>query len=154
LILLLIRHGQAAKREGESHLRLTARGQRDAALAGEAIKARQVPLTSLWHSPKPRAAETAKIILEKIDGPKINREEKKELSPEGDPGKIYEDLMAEKPQGLAIVSHLPFLEKLAYQIQAQMDHPPMLEFPTAGIQAFRWNDQWEHLWEINSQQNH
>jgi phosphohistidine phosphatase SixA len=143
LILLLIRHGHAAKPEGESHLRLTTRGKREAALAGEAIQARQIPLTSLWHSPKPRAVETARIILEKIGGPKINREEKKELSPEGDARKIYEDLMAEKPLSLAIVSHLPFLEKLAYQIQEQMDHPPMLEFPTAGIQVFRWDGKWE-----------
>jgi len=148
VILLLIRHGQAAKPPGETALRLTARGQKEAAQAAQALRERQIRPTCLWHSPKARAIETADILAEKLGFPSMDREQKKELAPEGNPRKIYEDLMAERPPTLALVSHLPFLEKLAFLIQEQMGHPLELRFPTAGIQAFRFDGGWEKLFDF------
>jgi phosphohistidine phosphatase len=150
MILLLMRHGNAAKPQGESHLRLTGRGKKEAALAAQALQARQIKLETIWHSPKPRAVETAGIVLAKAGNTQTRLEEKKELAPEGDVQKIYEDLMLEKPDCVALISHLPFLEKLVYRIQQETGHSSPLEFPTAGIQAFQWDGKWEWLWEANS----
>jgi phosphohistidine phosphatase len=149
MILILIRHGNAAKPEGENHLRLTARGKKEVARSAQALQSRQMNLETIWHSPKPRAVETAGILWAKAGNPQTLLEEKKELAPEGDFRKIYEDLMVEKPGCVAMVSHLPFLEKMVYLIQEQMDLSSPLEFPTAGIQVFRWDGKWEHLWTNN-----
>ena len=143
MILILIRHGNAAKPEGETQLRLTTRGKKEVARSAQVLQERRMNLETIWHSPKRRAQETADILLEKAGNPKTRLEEKKELAPEGDVRKIYEDLMAEKPSCVAMVSHLPFLEKLVYLIQEQMDHSTQLEFPTAGVQVFRWDGKWE-----------
>lgn len=53
--LYLMRHGEAGE-DGE----LTAHGEQQARLAGERL--REVPLTAIHHSPRPRAVRTAEII--------------------------------------------------------------------------------------------
>ena len=151
MILILIRHGNASKPEGETQLRLTTRGKKEVIRSAQALQSRQMNLETIWHSPKRRTVETAGILLEKAGNPQTRLEEKKDLEPEGDFRKIYGDLMAEKPGCVALVSHLPFLEKLVYLIQEQMDHSSPLEFPTAGIQVFRWDGKWEYLYAINQQ---
>ena len=151
MILLLMRHGNAAKPQGENHLRLTTRGKKEVTLSAQALQARQIKLETIWHSPKPRAAETADIVRAKAGNAQTRLEEKKELAPEGDAQKIYEDLMLEKPGCALLISHLPLLEKLVHLIQQEMGKSSPLEFPTAGIQAFRWDGKWEWLWEANPQ---
>ena len=54
--LYLVRHGEAAGEDGS----LTAAGQEQARLAGARLAA--VPLAAIAHSPRPRAAQTARLI--------------------------------------------------------------------------------------------
>ncbi|MEU1949862.1 histidine phosphatase family protein [Streptomyces sp. NPDC059474] len=60
--LYLTRHGEATPDEHG----LTANGRRQAALLGERL--RDVPLTAVHHGPLPRAAETARLIVDRLDG--------------------------------------------------------------------------------------
>jgi phosphohistidine phosphatase SixA len=149
MILLLIRHGNAARQNVDHRLHLTSRGQREVFQTAQAIQIKKIILESIWHSPKPRTVETAKILLEKIGQSQTRLEEKKELAPDGDALKIYEDLMAEKPACAALVTHLPFLEKFAPLILEDMKETPELEFPTAGVHAFEWAKEWKWLWSFN-----
>ena len=54
--LYLVRHGEAAGEDGS----LTAAGQEQAQLTGARLAA--VPLAAIAHSPRPRAAQTARLI--------------------------------------------------------------------------------------------
>ncbi|MER5884164.1 histidine phosphatase family protein [Streptomyces sp. NPDC001941] len=60
--LYLARHGEATADES----RLTDAGRRQAALLGERL--RDVPLDAVHHGPLPRAAETARLVCEQLDG--------------------------------------------------------------------------------------
>jgi phosphohistidine phosphatase SixA len=149
MILLLIRHGNAARQTIDHSLHLTSRGQKEVFQTAQAIQAKKIILESIWHSPKPRTVETARILLEKIGLTQDRLEEKKELAPDGDAQKIYDNLMEEKPVCAALVTHLPFLEKFAPLILEDMKEIPELEFPTAGVQAFEWQKEWKWLWSFD-----
>ncbi|MET9495682.1 histidine phosphatase family protein [Streptomyces sp. NPDC006552] len=58
----LARHGEATSEEGG----LTDAGRRQAALLGQRL--RGVPLTAVHHGPLPRAAQTARLVAEQLDG--------------------------------------------------------------------------------------
>ncbi|GAA2253663.1 phosphoglycerate mutase [Streptomyces ruber] len=60
--LYLARHGEASEDESE----LTARGRRQAALLGERL--RGTALSAVHHGPLPRAAQTARLVGERLDG--------------------------------------------------------------------------------------
>ncbi|MGW4797388.1 histidine phosphatase family protein [Nonomuraea sp. NPDC004297] len=60
--LYLTRHGEATPDES----RLTEAGRRQAALLGDRL--RDVPLAAVHHGPLPRAAETARLIGERLPG--------------------------------------------------------------------------------------
>ncbi|MEU1468897.1 histidine phosphatase family protein [Streptomyces sp. NPDC005761] len=60
--LYLTRHGEASPDESE----LTENGRRQAVLLGERL--RDSPLTAIHHGPLPRAAQTARLIREQLDG--------------------------------------------------------------------------------------
>ncbi|MEV0148731.1 MULTISPECIES: histidine phosphatase family protein [unclassified Nonomuraea] len=60
--LYLARHGEASPDESE----LTVAGRRQAVLLGERL--RDVPLAAVHHGPLPRAAQTAKLVGERLDG--------------------------------------------------------------------------------------
>ncbi|MBO1330049.1 histidine phosphatase family protein [Streptomyces sp. VRA16 Mangrove soil] len=65
--LYLTRHGEASEDESE----LTDAGRHQAALLGERL--RGVPLTAVHHGPLPRAAQTARLIGEQLDGVPVRR---------------------------------------------------------------------------------
>ncbi|MFI9048604.1 histidine phosphatase family protein [Streptomyces sp. NPDC053427] len=60
--LYLARHGEASDDESE----LSANGRRQATLLGERL--RRTPLSAIHHGPLPRAAQTAQLIREQLDG--------------------------------------------------------------------------------------
>ncbi|MFF8712850.1 histidine phosphatase family protein [Streptomyces sp. NPDC015184] len=60
--LYLARHGEATPDESC----LTDNGRRQALLLGERL--RHVPLTAVHHGPLPRAAQTARLICDQLDG--------------------------------------------------------------------------------------
>ncbi|MER7948706.1 histidine phosphatase family protein [Streptomyces sp. NPDC096079] len=60
--LYLARHGEAT----EDETALSERGRRQAVLLGERL--RKAPLTAIHHGPLPRAAQTARLVAEQLDG--------------------------------------------------------------------------------------
>ncbi|GAA1589149.1 histidine phosphatase family protein [Kribbella sancticallisti] len=60
--LYLARHGHASVDETE----LSAAGRRQSVLLGERL--REAPLSVIHHGPLPRAAQTAKLVSEQLDG--------------------------------------------------------------------------------------
>lgn len=63
--LYLVRHGEQQDAEhGLPDGPLSPRGQRQAALVADRLSG--VPLTSVWHSPLQRAAQTAEVLAERL----------------------------------------------------------------------------------------
>ena len=60
--LYLARHGEASPDESG----LSANGRRQAVLLGERL--RDIPLATIHHGPLPRAAQTAHLVRDQIDG--------------------------------------------------------------------------------------
>jgi len=66
--LLLLRHGEAEDGDGEDDARrLTAKGERQALAAGEALAALGVEVDACLSSPKVRAADTARLACRSLD---------------------------------------------------------------------------------------
>ncbi|MFJ2087770.1 histidine phosphatase family protein [Streptomyces sp. NPDC087901] len=100
--LYLTRHGEASPDESE----LTGIGRRQAVLLGERL--RRSPLTVIHHGPLPRAAQTAQLIREQLDGVPLQMSEpagdyipylpqRHELPPE--PADSMLDRLAQFPAG-------------------------------------------------------
>ncbi|KIF76123.1 phosphoglycerate mutase [Streptomyces sp. 150FB] len=64
--LYLARHGEATDDESG----LSANGRRQAALLGERL--RHTALSAIHHGPLPRAAQTARLVAEQLDGVPLN----------------------------------------------------------------------------------
>jgi phosphohistidine phosphatase len=65
-VLWLLRHGEAADGSPDSERPLTEEGERQARLAGEALKRLGVEIAACLTSPKVRAAETARLTCEAL----------------------------------------------------------------------------------------
>lgn len=66
-MIYLLRHGEAEQENGgDSGRRLTARGERQARAAGEALAALTIEVDACLASPKVRAADTARLACEAL----------------------------------------------------------------------------------------
>jgi phosphohistidine phosphatase len=73
-VIWLLRHGEAADGSPDAERPLTEKGEEQARAAGEALAALDVRLDACLTSPKLRAAETARIACEQLDGVEVHLE--------------------------------------------------------------------------------
>jgi phosphohistidine phosphatase len=67
-MIWLLRHGDAEDGSPDAERPLTEKGRRQARAAGGALRALGVEIDACLTSPKVRAAETARIVCEQLDG--------------------------------------------------------------------------------------
>jgi phosphohistidine phosphatase len=67
-MIWLLRHGDAEDGSPDAERPLTDKGREQARAAGDALKALGVELDACLTSPKVRAADTARIVCEQLDG--------------------------------------------------------------------------------------
>jgi phosphohistidine phosphatase len=67
-VIWLLRHGDAEDGSPDSERRLTDKGQEQARAAGAALRALGVTIDACLTSPKVRAADTARLACEQLDG--------------------------------------------------------------------------------------
>jgi phosphohistidine phosphatase len=67
-MIWLLRHGDAEDGSPDAERPLTDRGREQARAAGDALKALGVEIDACLTSPKVRAADTARIVCEQLDG--------------------------------------------------------------------------------------
>ena len=134
MILYLMRHGKSGSLGAGLPAVLTSRGEKDAAKIGKLLKKKKITPLTLWHSPLPRAVQTAGIIQDVLKLPPEAVEEKGDLIPEGSAAEMVRKI--HKSQGdLMLVSHLPFLRSLTSHFFDSGEEPEELDFPTAGVCA-------------------
>jgi phosphohistidine phosphatase SixA len=132
--LYLMRHGHSISPEPGKPKALSERGEKDAKAMGKALKKRNAAPAAIWHSPLPRAIQTAELVAEQLKFPAEEMREKKELVPEGNATFTLREVY-EQTQDLLIVSHLPFLKSLMSHFADYDAHPEAFDFPTAGVAA-------------------
>jgi len=108
--LYLVRHGEATSKSTDPQRPLTENGRNKIEKVAEHIRALNIKVTSIWHSPKKRAEETA-MILAKSTSSLHGPVEKSGILPEDDVEPIKEEL-DERKDDVMIVGHLPHLSYL------------------------------------------
>jgi phosphohistidine phosphatase len=138
--LYLVRHAEAAAKEIDPERKLTEEGVRQADALGRIIAALQLQPKEIWHSPKPRATQTAQAIATAI-GASHNAFIRDGLLPD-DPVKPIARFLREFPDDVMIVGHDPFLGRLASKLLAGKSSLGVVDLDKAGlIQLTRMPDQ-------------
>jgi len=146
--LYLVQHAKAASKDVDPERSLTEEGRGDIKKVANFIKSLNLSVDYLWHSTKTRAIQTAEILAEVIE---INKEkiERDGLAPNDDVTAIKDELVSAQ-QDIMIVSHMPFVSKLASLLLAGREFADTVAFRQGGIVALSCSEvnQWQIEWMI------
>jgi phosphohistidine phosphatase len=132
--IFLIQHAQAKSSEEDPARPLSKEGEANIRRVSEYADKLGVKIDCIYHSGKERSKQTAEILAEYGVTDKV--EAKSGLNP-GDeviPIKDWmERLASEGIPSIAIVGHLPFLDRLASLLVAVVEDAHVVEFQNSGI---------------------
>ena len=151
MILYLVRHGEAKRKSEDPQRTLTDRGREEVARVAAYTLSSGVSVVQIRHSGKRRAEETAIILGEHLS-PAEGVIPAPGLAPNDDIHPIVETLN-NQTQPLMLVSHLPFLGRLASQLVSGNPNASVAQFQTGGVVALvRENGDWTLNWVISPDQ--
>jgi len=129
--LYLVQHGEAKAEQIDPERRLTDKGRRDVEKVSSFLKRLDLRVAAIWHSGKPRAAETARILAAAVaaDGGIVRRDG---LAPNDPIAPIRQDVNRAE-NDLMIVGHLPFLSRLASALGAGGESADAVAFRNGGV---------------------
>ncbi len=146
--LYLVQHAKAASTDVDPKRPLTEEGRQDIQKVAAFIKPLNLSVDYLWHSTKTRAIQTAEVLAEVV---KINKEkiERQGLAPNDDVQAIINEL-ASAQQDIMIVSHMPFVSKLASLLLTGRELAGTVAFRQGGTVALSFSEpnQWQIEWMI------
>ena len=147
--LYLVQHGIAVDKNVDPDRPLTDEGQKEVEKVAFFVKPMELRIESLWHSPKIRAVQTAKLIADILGI--VNRTETQGLKP-ADEVKPIDKKIEKQNTDLMIVGHLPFLSKLAsYLLTGNYEQSPV-KFSKAGILCLTNEENvWQLEWYVTPQ---
>ena len=108
--IYLVQHGKTYTEEEDPERKLTEEGIRETERVAKILAQAGVKPSSIVHSGKRRAEDTAKIFAEILGVDKVEKVEG--LNPLDDPG-IWLERLRDAKDDIMIVGHLPHLSKLA-----------------------------------------
>lgn len=130
--LWLLRHGEAVPHESKPDFdrELTARGERQAVAAGEALARLGLEVAACYTSPLVRARDTAALACKELN---VAPEEREELGKGFDLDTVRE-LLAEHPDGarVLVVGHNPSFEQVVLDLTGAR-----IDFKKGGVAAVR-----------------
>ncbi len=150
MIVYLVRHGEAKHPAVDPERGLSPKGVEQAASTARAAARRGVSPSSIFHSEKTRATETAGILAEYLK-PSRKNETAEHLAPNDDP-KEWAARLNDTNEDVMLVGHLPHLPGLASLLLNGDDEKEYIPFQTATMAALEKSDKnnWKLLWIINS----
>jgi len=107
----LMRHGEAAARQGETESSLTLHGERQADETARVLARQGAAVDVVYHSAKRRARETAQLVAAKLD-PARGTEMRDGLGPDDSAFELA-GMIEELAEPALFVSHLPLLDHVA-----------------------------------------
>lgn len=145
--LYLVQHAKAASKELDPQRGLTQQGRAETEKMADFLRSKDLKVTSLWHSGKTRAHQTAEIIA----GGLIIAETvtaRDGLSPNDDITQLAEELNS-ADKDIMIVGHLPFLEKLATLLVTGNHEQKVISFINSGVVCLKRAEcQWSIEWAV------
>jgi phosphohistidine phosphatase len=148
MFVYLVQHGQAKSKDIDPDRHLTEKGIRDIEKVSAFIKAAGAKTDVIWHSGKTRAAQSADILGKDL----ISKEgiiQRGGLAPNDDPETIKKEL-TKSEKNIMIVSHLPFLGKLAASLLIDDDSASIVAFQQGGIVCLEKDEdmEWHIAWMV------
>ncbi len=128
--LYLVQHGLSKSKDVDPERSLTEIGERLIGEIAELAKKYKVSPKQIHHSTKKRAKQTAHILAEKLQS-QVTIEELNGLAPMDDVEKYW--LSVEAPDGLMVVGHLPFMDKLAALLVSGDCEKSVIKFTNGAI---------------------
>jgi len=146
--LYLVQHGEAHPKEADPTRRLTEKGADDVRKVAGFLRPHGLRVDAIWHSGKPRAAETADILASAVKAAQ-GVVECKGLDP-NDPVLPVAEEMDEAPEDLMIVGHMPFLARLASVLLAGDEDADIVQFHNAGVVCLERDEDggWHMHWIV------
>ncbi len=144
-MILIVRHGQAKAKEEDPQRGLTAQGQSEVERVAGALHSLVPPLAEVRHSGKLRAAQTASILSRAVGG---RVRACPGLDPE-DPAIATAAELEAATANLAVVGHLPHLNRLLSYLLLGRETPELFRLPAAGAVCLeREQGIWQVLWML------
>ena len=138
MLLYLMRHGDALQGANDSQRSLSEKGRQDIARVAQFLLQKQAQVDIFYHSPKKRALETAEIVRE-ILNPQAVIEAKDGLAPNDSVENILPD-MARWKKNTMVVSHLPFVSKLASRLVTGREDESLVSMPAGTVVILKNSD--------------
>ena len=145
--IYLVQHGKSFSKDIDPERKLTEEGKADVRRIAETAKHYQIKVSSIKHSGKKRAAETAEIFAQYLE-PQKGIEEISGLNPMDDVRKFAESLSA--GDNIMYTGHLPFMEKLVSLLTAGDEEKRIIKFQNGGIVCLDQDDDsgWFIKWTL------
>ena len=125
----IVRHGAAKTAQEDPSRPLNERGLKEASIIADYLLKRGVKPSTVLHSGKLRARQTAEIIGEKLG---VRVEEAEGLNP-GDEPWIWAGKLAQMEEDVMLVGHLPHLERLISLLLTDDPDIPVVKLGTGGL---------------------
>ena len=144
----LVQHAQSKSRDEDPARGLTPQGITDTNRIAELLSQVQLSVSSIRHSGKKRAEQTASLLAERVKA-SAGVQEDEGLDPLDDPQTVA-DLLVETFEDLMLVGHLPHLERLASLLLIGQPDGNPVRFRNSGVVCLeRVSDQpWSLIWAI------
>ena len=146
--LYLVQHGNALSKDENPLRPLSDRGRVDVARVAKFAKPLKITVDYLWYSKKSRAVQTAQILAEVV---KVKKDsgERDDINPNDELDALLNDLS--KADGdIMVVSHLPFLDRLASKLLSGSEAANSVHFQQGGILCLNYDKDtgWQIEWMI------
>jgi phosphohistidine phosphatase len=148
MLLYLVRHGEAVSEREDPARPLSAEGRREVKdIASLAAGHFSILPGYIYHSPKLRAVQTARILAETI-GSAPGPREHSGLLPMDDPGQ-WVDSLSDFDRDLMLVGHLPFMGRLASLLLTWDAGASLVEFSTGTVLCLEEAGGWHVKWMVS-----
>jgi phosphohistidine phosphatase len=148
MLLYLVRHGEARKTEVDPQRGLTDKGKEDVTKVAARAGKLAIPLDQIFHSPKPRAQQTAKILAEHLK-PEKGIDQADNLLPMDDPS-LWALRILGMGENIMLVGHLPYMARLAGLLLCGDKDKMCVDFKAGGIVCLKRSDEgrWTVAWTM------
>jgi phosphohistidine phosphatase len=148
MVLYLVQHAEAQKKEENPERDLTEKGRLDIESVAHHVKRLKVEVNQIFHSGKTRARSTAAVLAWHLRPP-AGISEAPGLAPLDDP-EIWAERIAQMDEDVMLVGHLPHLARLAALLISGDKEKGVINFQMGGVVRLRRMDagQWAVDWMV------
>ena len=148
MALLLVQHGKSLSKEVDPERGLSDEGKKETELMATILCEHNVKVSSVEHSGKKRARETAEIFMAHL-GSSADMRERNGLAPLDD----VTNIDIEPDKNIMLIGHLPFMEKLvSFLTTGSAERESIVKFQNSGIVALDKNKEtgsWYVKWMLS-----